>query len=968
MKSFLSIVLALVFTLAASAQATYIRGSVIDGSTGESIIGAAVKIEGTTVAGMTDLDGNFSLKAAPGTYTVSVAYFTFKTKKIAGVAVKPGDATVLGTIVLESEDDVKLEEVVITAEATRNSEASLLTLKKKSTVIMDGISAAKIGLTGDATAVEAAKRVTGVSIEGGKYIFVRGLGDRYSKTTLNGMDIPGLDPDRNTIQMDIFPTDLISNIVVSKAFTADMPADFTGGLLNVETKAFPERKIFNVNMSGGYTPSMHFRNDYLTYKGSATDFLGFDGGTRRLPAGADASVIPTPISGLGSQATNDFVNSFNKTLGASEAFVPMDFSLGLSMGNQWDAKKANKQGEIPKLGYIFSATYKSSFNNYRDVFYGEYQRFADPSLNELRYATTQEGALGEQNVLVGLLGGFAKKTGTRKFRMTLMHLQNGEKRAGQFLVLNDGAAVGQSGYIARSNNLEYNQRSLTNLLVNGTRVWNDANEELDWRFAPTLSLSSDPDIRRTAYTFDPVTTAFSAGAGGNPSRIWRSLAEVNLPLRVDYTKKFLFNRAPGKLQYGASNTFKFRDYEILFYDMQFFGLQPRWEAPYDPNVVLDPSNIYGNGQGGTIYYQSGNRTPNPNKYQSNSNTAAAYVSTELAFSVRLKAVLGLRAEHFIQRHTGRDQAYASGDVINGRNLDNDVVLNSLDLFPSANLIYSVNENTNLRLVATRTIARPSFKELSFAQILDPLTNRIFNGSFFPYSSWDGNLVETRITNADLRWERFFKDGQVFSVSGFYKQFQNPIELVRIAEQQTSTEFQPRNVGTGTMLGAEIEWNKNFAFISPKLRPLSFNGNITLIQSQITMTTQEFNDRKAFERTGEIIVNTRQMAGQSPYVLNGGFMYTAEQNSFGVFYNVKGPTLQIVGLGLFPDVYTMPFHSLNASFNRTVGKDDRGSLKFRVSNLMNDDVLSVYKSYQAEDQVFSRLVPGVSFSVGYSYKL
>ena len=284
MKSFLSFVLALGFTLAASAQATYIRGSVIDGSTGESIIGAAVKIEGTTVAGMTDLDGNFSLKAAPGTYMVSVAYFTFKTKKIAGVVVKPGDATVLGTIVLESEDDVKLEEVVITAEATRNSEASLLTLKKKSTVIMDGISAAKIGLTGDATAVEAAKRVTGVSIEGGKYIFVRGLGDRYSKTTLNGMDIPGLDPDRNTIQMDIFPTDLISNIVVSKAFTADMPADFTGGLLNVETKAFPERKIFNVNVSGGYTPSMHFRSDYLTYKGSATDLLGFDGGIRRLPA------------------------------------------------------------------------------------------------------------------------------------------------------------------------------------------------------------------------------------------------------------------------------------------------------------------------------------------------------------------------------------------------------------------------------------------------------------------------------------------------------------------------------------------------------------------------------------------------------------------------------------------------------------------------------------------------------------
>ncbi len=154
--------------------------------------------------------------------------------------------------------------------------------------MMGGISAAQIQLAGDGTAVEAAKRVTGVTIEGGKYVYVRGLGDRYSKTMLDNMNIPGLDPDRNTLQMDIFPTDLINNITVVKNFTADLPADFRGGLVNLEIKDFPDEKIFDVSVGVGFNPSMHLNSDYLGYQGGNTDFLGFDDGTRALPTGTDA--------------------------------------------------------------------------------------------------------------------------------------------------------------------------------------------------------------------------------------------------------------------------------------------------------------------------------------------------------------------------------------------------------------------------------------------------------------------------------------------------------------------------------------------------------------------------------------------------------------------------------------------------------------------------------------------------------
>jgi outer membrane receptor protein involved in Fe transport len=351
------------------------------------------------------------------------------------------------------------------------------------------------------------------------------------------------------------------------------------------------------------------------------------------------------------------------------------------------------------------------------------------------------------------------------------------------------------------------------------------------------------------------------------------------------------------------------------------------------------------------------------------NNLAFYVSNEFQVTPNLKSILGLRVENFVQRHTGRDQTYASGDMTNGKNLDNEKVLESTDLFPSVNFIYTLTEKQNLRASYSRTIARPSFKELSFAQILDPITNRIFNGSLFTYTDWDGSLTETRINNIDLRWELFLERGQIFSVSGFYKQFDNPIELVRIPEAQTSTEYQTRNVGDGQLFGLELEIRKDLDFISPKLKHFNLNGNLTLVESVIEMTQVEFNARKNYEKTGESIEDTRAMAGQSPYVINAGLIYSHYEKGLdaGIFYNVKGSTLTIVGVGLYPDVYIEPFHSLNFSINKKFGEDQRTQLDVKISNLLNDKVESVYRSYEARDALFSSLNPGTTFSIGISHK-
>jgi outer membrane receptor protein involved in Fe transport len=971
MKNYISTFLCFVFLnligFALLGQNGKIRGTIIDGENGEPLFSGNAVVKGTQVGTTSDFDGNYELSVPAGTYNLELSFIGYKSLTITGVVVKANEVTVMNPVTLEVSSN-ELEEVVISVEVAKNTEQALLTLKKKSVTVVDGISAAKLRLTGDSDAGDAAKRVTGVSVEGGKYVYVRGLGDRYTKTMLNDIDIPGLDPDRNAVQIDIFPTNLISNMTVVKSATASLPADFAGGIVNIETKAFPEQRVLSVSAGIGYNPSMHFNSNYLSYDGGSTDFLGFDDGARTLPSAAENEPIPNPPNGSSSDEVNSFVNSFNPTLGATERTSLPNGSLGISFGDQKLLENGNK------LGYIFAATYKNETRYYDDVAFGEYVLPRTSDDYELEPTTLRTGSLGESNVLMGGLAGIAYKSNLAKYRVTLMHLQNGESTAGQFEVFNS-ENIGQSGYEAFSNNLNYSQRALTNLLFEGDHYTEDDSREISWKISPTYSRITDPDLRSTAFTITVQgDSIFNAGAGGYPQRIWRYLDEINNVSKVNVTlKKQLFDR-DAKVGFGASHLFKYRNYNILTFEMQSQAQNPVFNG--DPNQVLDPDNIFPNLPG--LYYNSSNGDPNPNQYNSTVNNFGGYGSLEMEPSLRLKVILGLRAEYYLQTHTGRDQLGARRSGPNdtqGNVLDNDVVLNSLDLFPSANVIYALNENQNLRVSYFRSIARPSFKELSFAQILDPISDRTFNGGLLPYEDedgnvvWDGNLSETRINNFDVRWEIFDETGGLISFSGFVKLFDDAIELVRIPEAQTSSDFQVRNVGDGQVFGGEFELIKSLAFISEGLRPLNFSGNFTYVYSSIQMTDTEFDIRKQFEKEGQTVQNTRAMQGQAPYIVNAGFSYNNKNKklNLGAFYNVKGRTLEIVGGGLFPDVYTEVFHSLNITAGKTFGEEDKSSLTLKVSNLLGDVRESFFTGFEAQDQIFTRLAPGTEISLGYSYR-
>jgi outer membrane receptor protein involved in Fe transport len=553
-----------------------------------------------------------------------------------------------------------------------------------------------------------------------------------------------------------------------------------------------------------------------------------------------------------------------------------------------------------------------------------------------------------------------------------MRLQNGESRAAQFVIYDNGEAPGKSGYDGWSNNLEYNQRSLTNLFLNGTHFYEDASWKVDWRASATFSTLDDPDIRKTAFTVEPrpnnrYDSSFVAGAAGNPNRIWRALNEVNVVGKLDFVREHTLFDRPAKLKFGGSFVHKDRDYEILSYDVQFFGTQPDFGG--NPDNVFNEENLYGGSEEGNVYVSSGNNVPNPNQYNSNVNNTAAYISTEFSMIPKLKSIIGVRAENFVQRHTGRDAEYANSETgLDGNNLDNKKVLDALDFFPSINFIYALTEDQNLRLAYSRTIARPSFKELSFAQILDPVSNRIFNGGLYVYDDWDGNLTETRINNFDLRWELFMPMGQLISVSGFFKTFDKPIELVRIPAAQTTNEFQPRNVGKSQIVGLEFEFRKSLEFVSTALQNFSVNGNFTWVESSLKMTDTEFRSRKGIEKDGETVEDVRDMAGQAPYIINAGLAYNNDDIGMdaGLYYNVKGETLTVVGGGLFPDVYAQPFNSLNFNMNKSIGAERRANINFSISNIMNDKREEFYKSFRADDRIYYAYSPGVEIGLGFSY--
>ena len=915
------------------AQTGLIRGALIDSDFQDPVPFANIVVKETGTGTTSDFDGNYELELVEGVYTIVFSFIGYETVEVKDVSVKLNEAAIVNVTLNTLAQG--LDEVVVSVSASTNTERSVLEFQKKSVSLVDGLSSQRIKSSGASNIASAVKSVPGVSVQGGKYVYVRGLGDRYTKSILNGVDIPGLDPDRNTIQMDIFPTSILDNVIVVKSAAAEMPADFTGGIVDIVTKEFPNSKQFSISFSTAYNPKMHYNDSHLTSKSSGTDFLGFDDGLRSIPV--DPNQGYTVLEGINSPKITQITRKFNPNMAALKKTSLGDYSFSVSGGNQFLLKNENR------IGYFGALSYKNTTDFYEKSQNNTYYRDADKGVYNLFENRTQNGPLGENSVILSAMTGVSYKTNLSKYKLNILHIQNGESGAGIFdqtVNLNDSKDL-------LKHNIEYTQRSITNILLSGTHTFNNESEwKLNWKISPSLSTIKDKDIRTTSFEITD-EGKYLIPLNGKPSRIWRNLDETNIVSKIDVQKKLkLFNR-DAKLKFGALNSFKEREYDIYSFRVNVptnLGVIDNGNPDnlFKPENTWTPTNTIGNHI--ALYTNGG--VERGKSYDANQMNISAYSSIEFKIDDKIKSVIGLRAENFVQKYTGEN----SGGTVK---YDDEKVIDKLDIFPSTNFIYSLKENSNLRLAYSKTTARPSFKEVSIAEIYDPLSNMTFNGNI--------NLKPSYIDNLDLRYELFGEDNQLFAISGFYKSFKDPIELTYY---EASTEnFQPKNLGNAKVYGLELELRRQIS------QSLGININASVIESRQQYGASELSLRTKGLRDGESLGTYRNLQGQSPFLINSSLDYKNENGlRAGLFFNMQGKTLEVVGTGFAPDVYTQPYESLNLNMSKSYGKNQNKTVTIKVENILDSKKESFYESFKAENEIFSFREQGTTFSLGYSIKL
>lgn len=929
MKKILLVLLIACFSITSYGQG-FLRGKIIDGETGEGLIGATISKEGTSIGAAADFDGNFSLKLDPGIHTVVFQFVSYQTQKVSDIEIKDGKVSTLDVTLKVAATELK--EIVVTAEQARDTEVALLTVQRKSPNVVDGISSQTFRKLGDNDLGVAMKRVTGVAVQEGKYVYVRGLGDRYTKTTFSEMSIPGLDPDNNSVQIDIFPTNTIENVIVYKTFSPNLSADFAGGTVDIETKSFPEEKVTSIGLGMSYNPAMNLNKNFLSYDGGKMDFLGFDDGTRKLPF--DKKLVIPDISSANKAETEVFTRSFNPQLAAQKKPSFLNYNLGFNHGNQ-----INKGGTT--IGYNAVASYRTNYEYYEDVQFGEYIKDADKSVSELTTVETRTGQLGKTDIIwSGLLAG-ALKFNNHSFALSVLRSQNGTSSASSRLAANQF----DNPSILSGNILTYAQRSVTNTILVGKHSFPKL--DVEWRGALNLSRIYEPDYRSSRIQVLPDDNFdLQVGVGAGIDRFYRDLTEDNQSFKVDFTVPYGLKN---KFKFGGIGTFKSRDFEVLEY---YYRIRGSSKVSGNPDDLLSPENIW-TPETNLGTYVKGNFDPSKN-FNSTQEVYGAYAMTEMQLTSKLKAVYGVRAEQVMMNYSGTNQSQIM--------LSDTLTLDNLDFLPSANLVYSLNDLMNFRGSYNKTLARPSFKEKSNAQIFDPISKRTFIGNL--------DLEETHVDNFDLRWEYFYDVGEMVSLSAFYKAFDGHIELV--AFETAPDNLKPRNSGQSVVYGMEIEFRKTINEL------LSIGSNASLVKSAVDLKSVTVNEtggtelelRQANARNGQSIDVTRPMAGQAPFLINGFVNYQNLEGtlSASLSYNVQGETLSIVGSGRVPDIYTKPFNSLNLNVTKSVGVTGRSNLTFGIINILGADRINFYKSFQAADQTFSVFRPGRTFSLKYAYTL
>ncbi|MDX1428785.1 MAG: TonB-dependent receptor [Rhodothermales bacterium] len=921
-----------------------VAGVVVDAQTGETLIGANVVLDGTLIGSTTDIDGHYTIPAVPvGLQTLVFSYIGYTQQTVRNVEVERGGLTRIDIAL--SPQTVGMDEVVVEARALRNNEAVLLRDRQKALAVSDAISAEAISKSGSSNAADAMEKVTGASVVGGKYVYVRGLGERYASTHLNGAEMPSADPDKKAVQFDLFPANLLDNIVTIKTFTPDKPGNFSGGLVDISTKAFPEELDVKFSAKASFNSGTHFGNDFLTYPGGGTDWLGVDDGTRGLPSLLSDPNLVIPSAQRARRdaelaAMLDAVSkSFNSVMAPLAATAPANSSYSLSIGSRTDLIKR-------PLGFVVSLTYSRSASSYDNGTTGRYSFTGSDLATDLDL----KDALSSDEINWGGIANVSYQFSPRhELGLNTLYSRSAESAAR----LQEGLwpkELGDDPNSIRTNRyLLYTEREIYSFQLRGKHNLPFlAGTTIEWNASNARTLQDEPDRRFFASTRRTIgtTEVLSASSSGfsDPSRYFRNLDETNRNAALDVSVPFkAWTGTKGKVKFGGAAQRSDRDFRerVFSYssspDIRFEGNPETYFAAANMGIVaLD--TLRKRFEFGQVISDD---TKLRNNYDGTGEVDAAYAMIELPLTRALKIVGGARLETTDIRVASRDSSVGIGS------------LDRTDVLPSVNAVYALTDNMNLRAAFTKTLARPTFREIA------PFESFDFTVGDFRIGNPD--LDRTRITNYDLRWEWFTRPGEILAVSLFYKDLENPIEEAIVGG--TNGQLQYQNVDRAKVYGAEIEVRSALDFIWGRLSNFSTGVNFSLVKSIVDIPETE---RAAREAVNPNIGKTRELQGQSPYILNADLSYDNAGNgtSVGAFFNVFGRRLSNVSLGGTPDVFERPSAQLDLSVSQRLHRN--WSVNSAVKNVLN----STRKwSHLFNDQefVYQEYNRGQTFSLGVTFR-
>lgn len=778
------------------------------------------------------------------------------------------------------------EEVVITGKSDPKKETAVLRDRRRAAVVSDAISAQEIARTPDSNAADAAKRVVAVTVVEDKYVLLRGLGGRYVSTLLNGVVLPSPEPDEQAVPLDLFPTALLSRLSVAKSYSAELPGTFGGGALLIDTNSYPKSFDLKIKLSGALDTSSTFR-DGLHYSGGSLDYFGFDDGTRNLPDSVpNDRPLAAGLNGVDQTMTERAAEAFDNTWSVAKSIGGPNVGLGLTMGDT-----ITLGGK--KLGYLGTISFgHKTVTRRQEVGKAEVQGGALVSREQLDNTTTaHKGSLG------GLLNLGLKLDDGDELSLFTLYTHTGEQTAERLLGYSDSDRENLD-----SSRLLFVERGLLFSQLRGKHLFFDAgNLELDWQGNASLTHREEPDTRDVVHHLLQDGRARFVKAPGSGERFFSHLLDVGtggsaqLGLPLDGVKLAL-----GAGVQRSSRTFSARRFRFDQVD----------GSSSEPLFLPTEEMLSADRIGPDFYLEE--KTLPTDEYDASLLVAGAHASADMTLLDPLRVIAGLRVENATQKLEG-GSPYAQNTVP-----PEGVDYSSTSFLPTANFVYALTEEMNLRAAYSYTLARPQFRELAPFLYFDFTRRRSISGN--------PELRDTRIHNGDLRWEWFFGSSEVLAASVFYKQLRRPIE--KVISNASNGDLTYANADGAIALGGELEVRTTFEKIHESLWNLRAGANLTVVRSEISLT-----DEQKRAQTNQ----TRPMQGQSPYVINFslGYLIESTETELSASYNVFGKRIAEVGINTQPDVYERPFHRLDFSATQTLGT--AMNFKLSATNLLNQSI-------------------------------